>query len=300
MTFARPQPLKAGDCVYVVAPGGPVDAERLHRGAALLREAGLVVMIQPDIGARDTFFAGSDARRLGELDAALQDPACRAIWAARGGSGTQRLLANLPDLPRHTPPPWLIGFSDISALHARWARSRIIGLHGANVSGLADWTEEARKALFGVLWGRPAPAQQFDRLRAFGMPGQARGPILGGNLTVLAALCGCGELPSWQDALVFLEDVGEAPYRLNRAACQLRLSGALKGAGGILLGQFSRCHAAPGTPSAEEAVLEALAPLGLPGLAGLPVGHDDVSRCLPLGTAATLDTWRTTLVVDAF
>jgi muramoyltetrapeptide carboxypeptidase len=321
-----PRPLVPGDKVRLVACSGPLTQAQLLAGVDLVRAAGLEPVYDAGLLSQSFYFAGPDARRLAELQAAVDDPTIAAIWTARGGYGAARVVAQL-DLQRlAADPKWLIGFSDITALHCVWAQAGLCSLHAANISTLSSWSTEARRALFAVLMApggqkgetvyagnvlnaaqashpssqlnAPSRSQSQSQNRP---PSQITGRLLGGNLTVLASLCGTGLLPSWSEALVFLEDVGEAPYRLDRCVTQLRLSGAFDGAVGVVLGQFSDCR----TPvegfaagcSAQQAILSALEPLGLPVLGDLEVGHAPQSQPLLLGAEATLNLGKAELQV---
>jgi len=290
-----PAPLVRGDLVRVVAPSGCFDPARFHTGVSLLEAAGLRVAYDDGIFARERYLAGDDARRLRELEAALADREAKALWTARGGYGATRLLPSLPPGPIASRRPWLVGFSDTTALHALWARAGVASLHGANVTTLATWTEEARRELVELLLA-PSPATYAGTpLR----PGPvARGPLQGGNLTVLGAMAGTGTLPSWQGAIVLVEDIGEKPYRLDRTLTQLLQAGAFAGVRGIVIGQLTGCEE-PEPPgyTALEVMTDVLATLGVPILGGLPIGHDPSSRAVLLGALAELDTERGELKV---
>ena len=251
----------------------------------------MVPVHREDLFAKDRYLAGSDARRRAELDEAVGDPSARAIWAARGGYGCARLLDGLAASLRTRPARWLIGFSDITALHCAWAQAGIASLHGANVTTLGGWSVAARDELFALLFSGGAAEHAG---RAVAPAASARGVLLGGNLTVLASLAGSGFIPSWRGAVVLLEDVGEKPYRLDRSLTQLRLAGAFAGVSGVAVGQLSDCEepAKDGCGpafSAREVVTSVLGELGVPLLDSVPVGHDASSRAVVLGADAVLD-----------
>lgn len=293
-------PLRPGDRVRIVAPGGAVERERLEEGLVALRAMGLEPVFDEQVFARQRYFAGDDSVRVGQLQAALSDPSVRAIWAARGGYGTARLLPTVPADAVARAGKWLIGFSDISALHCLWAQAGFASVHAVTISTLASWSPDALRTLSQCLF---APQPQLLRGHPSGGAEQPiRGRLMGGNLTVLASLAGTGFLPSWQDSIVFLEDVAEVPYRLDRCITQLRLAGAFAGVRGVALGQLTRCGEHPaGDPRphpAIEAIVAALAPLGVPVLTGLPVGHEATSYPMLLGVWATMDVAAGTLRVD--
>ena len=296
-----PQPLRKGDAVRIVAPSGAFDRPRFDAGLAVLRAYGLRPLFDEGLFSRHLYFAGSDARRQEELESALLDGDARAIWCARGGYGAVRVLPQINGEELRRSPKWLIGFSDPTALHCAWAQAGVASMHGANVHNLASWEAEAREALFAGIMGQQTQALRYTGTPAAG-DGVFRGRVLGGNLTVLASLAGTGFLPSWHGALVFLEDVGERPYRLDRCITQLRLAGAFAGAVGVAVGQLTDCAPSPQAASdtdALPALVSALAPLKLPIVADLRVGHAPSSLPLLLGTMATLDATAGTLEVEA-
>lgn len=298
-----PPVLRKGSVVRIVAPSGAFDRPRFEAGLAMLQAHGLRPVFGEELFSRHLYFAGDDARRQAELEAALMDPEAEAIWCARGGYGAARVLPQLNGEELRRQPKWLIGFSDPTALHCAWAQAGLLSMHGANVHNLASWAVEAREALFAGLMGAGGAEQAYTGKPIFGhgSGGAVRGRVLGGNLTVLASLAGTGFLPSWRGAVVFLEDVGERPYRLDRSITQLRLAGAFAGAVGVVLGQLTDCAPSPQAAAdtdALQAIVTALAPLNLPIVSDLPVGHEPSSQPLMLGAMATLDPAAGTLRVE--
>lgn len=277
--------LRPGNRVAVVAPAGIYAQERLERGLDQLRDWGLVPVPAPNLGQRHLFNAGTAAQRAADLRQALVEPGIDAVWFARGGYGTVHLLDEVPYERLDGRP--VVGFSDATALFTALAgRGRAV--HGpvlTSLGTLADEdTIEATRAL--LMEGRPSdlPGEPFvgpDRV--------VRGPLTGGNIAVLASLCGTPW--AWRAAgrIAILEDVGEAPYRLDRALYQLIRAGALEGVRGIALGELSGCAAPPDAGwTLEEVLAERLAPLGVPVLRGLPVGHERRNRPWVLGMEAEL------------
>ncbi len=287
-----PAALAVGAVVRIIACSGPVDPKRFESGLQVLQDMGYQPRYDPGLLTQEHYFAGPESRRREELQHALQETDTQAIWAARGGFGAAYLAPSLNLEAIAAGAKWLIGYSDVGVLHCAWARAGLASMHAANITGLAQWQEGHRDSLFALLRGEQT-SQRFEGRWVTGQTSETiSGTLLGGNLTVLASLCGTGQLPSWQDAIVFLEDVGETPYRLDRAVTQLRLSGAFEGARGVVIGQLTRCAAAPtsygASLHAEQALAQALAPTGLPVIAGLPVGHEDDAQALCLGHRATM------------
>lgn len=274
-----------GSRFAVVAPAGVFDPARLETGMALAASWGLELVAAPHLGAKRRYLAGTVQERAEDLAWALTDPDMHGVWFARGGYGTAQLLRHLP-LDRVDDRP-IIGFSDASALFSA-LRGRGRAIHGPVLHSLADLadadSQEALRAL--LIEGRPSdlPGAPLN-----GYTDPVTAPLTGGNLTVLASLCGTPW--SWSAAghIAVLEDIGEAPYRLDRSLSQLLDAGALDGALGVALGEFTSCNPPPNANWTLLDVLgERLAPLGVPVVTGLPVGHGARNRAWTLGATATL------------
>lgn len=295
--------LKRGDRVRVIAPGGALPVRDtnqdngggpLERGLELLGAAGLEPVVSETITQRDRYFAGTDVRRLDELKVALGDRDARAIWVARGGYGASHLLPHVPVETVRAAKQCLIGFSDVSALHALWGRAQLPSLHAANVINLASWDPAHLTELFAQLLQPEAAV--FNGAGSQGK-GTVEGPLTGGNLTVLASLAGTGFLPAWRDAIVLFEDVGERPYRLDRCLTQLQQAGAFQGVRGVCIGQLTDCDDKALDYTALEMMLSALGKLRVPVIYGLPLGHESSSRAARFGVRAVLNPVAVTLTV---
>ncbi|MBI5481885.1 MAG: LD-carboxypeptidase [Deltaproteobacteria bacterium] len=283
MPFAPVAPLAQGDRVAVVAPSGPFDRESFDQGLALVAQR-YVPVFTDRLYQKHRYLAGTDEARLAELQAAVDDESVRAVFTARGGYGAMRLLPALRLAGR--PPRPLVGFSDVTALHAVAQLAGWRSLHGPNLTHLATQPRDVVERLFALLEGRAVPPLAGTTAL---IPGTAEGPLVGGNLSVFTRLLGTPFLPPRQGALLFLEDVGERPYRLDRMWTHLRLAGALDGLIGLVLGDFNNCEEPGGDYSCLE-VLTALAKeIGLPCAAGFPVGHGAVNHPLPLGARVRLN-----------
>jgi len=292
MTSAWPQPLQPGDRVQLAAASSALAEEsltRLQAGVAVLESWGLQVQPHPQPLRRWGHLAGSDPERRADLQATdLPLLAC-----IRGGWGSARLLETAGLDPAATAAVtamaggrWLLGFSDVtSLLWARQAAGVSGGIHGPMVTTLAAEPDWSRQRLRDLLFGAPLPPLQGQSWGG----GVAEGPLLVGNLTVATHLLGTTHLPSLNGAVLVLEDVGEAPYRIDRLLTHWRLSGALQQLAAIGFGSFTDCDD-PDSPTPLEAVLrERTADLGIPVLAELPVGHTAGNAALPLGVRARLD-----------
>lgn len=271
--------------VRVVAPSSPFNAEDLQRGLELLSRR-YEMSHNPSLFERRGYLAGTDARRIDELQSAIDDPALSAIIAARGGYGATRLLEALDLEPLLSRPKLLIGFSDITALHAVWSLKGLGSLHGPMVAAVGRGTDAQLARLIEALEGRHVP--ELASLRAL-VPGRARGPLLGGNLAVLCSLLGTPFMPNLDGAVLLLEDVGERPYRIDRMLTSLRQSGALAHLAGILLGAFTKAEPGSDGMTIEDVLLDRLGDLGVPVLSGAPIGHIDDNEPVPLGAVIELD-----------
>ncbi len=292
----RPNNLQEGSRVRIVAPCGVFDQERFKSGVQLLEKAGFKAVFDDSIFAGHRYLAGDDARRLAEIRTALEDPDAQAIWVARGGYGATRLVDQIAVESVARAGKWLIGFSDVTALHALWARAGVQSIHGANITTLADWGPDARSELYGLL--KEGPAQAFPGKVVSGS-GQARGRVLGGNLAVLTAMIGTGQLPDFRDAIVLLEDIGERPYKLDRMLTQHRQAKTLEGASAIVLGQLTGCDPREGADfTTLDVVGENLAHLGVPVLSGVALGHEGSSRAVTFGLSGSVDTADATFTID--
>jgi muramoyltetrapeptide carboxypeptidase len=284
-----PPPLRPGDAVRLVAASSALaEATNLEAGLAVLRAWGLQVPPGPApvVGRRWGYLAGRDEQRRADLTAGVAPlHAC-----VRGGWGAARLL----ERPLIQPPGWLLGFSDVtSLLWQRLAAGQPGGIHGPLLTTLAAEPAWSQERLRGLLFGEP-----LDDLRGEGwVGGVAEGPLLVANLTVATHLLGTAHLPALAGAVLILEDVGEAPYRIERMLTHWRLSGALGQLAGLGYGSFSGCDEADARAeepaehrfSVEQVLREHSADLGIPVLAGLPVGHAPGNAALPLGVRCRLD-----------
>ncbi|GAA2249180.1 putative carboxypeptidase [Streptomyces ruber] len=300
--LTRPARLAPGARVAVVAPSGPVPEERLSAGLDLLRGWDLDPVVAPHVLDRHpdfAYLAGTDADRAADLQAAWCDPDVDAVLCARGGYGAQRMVDLLDwDAIRAAGPKVFVGFSDITALHEAFAvRAGFVTLHGPMTAGV-DFLKNARaqdhlratllapETALTITAGRAAPL----------VPGRARGVLLGGCLSLLAAGLGAPHArPSARGGLLCLEDVGEETYRLDRYLTQLLRAGWLDGVNGVVLGSWADC-----SPYSEirPMLADRLGGLGVPVVEELGFGHGEGAPTIPFGVTAELDAGEGTLTLD--
>ena len=289
-----PPPLTPGDLVAVVAPSGPVDPERLARGVALLESWGLRVRVQPHVLGRDArlpYLAADDHQRAADLSSAWADPEVAAVWAARGGYGAQRMVDLLDwSAVRAAGPRWLIGFSDITALHTRLGRELdVVTVHGPGLATVEQLDNDpSATALRRLLMSAPVPGTVL--VEGIGaVAGVARGRLVGGNLSLLATDIGVEPTPE-VSAIAVLEDVGESAYRVDRMLTQLLRSRWFDQVRGVVVGELDSGRRA-GSESADltaAVIADRLGRLRIPILTDVPVGHGPRNLALPLGAAVTL------------
>lgn len=300
----RPRRLRRGDVVGLVEPAYfTPDAFDLEAILATIRAMGLVPRPASNVMSRYGYLAGRDEDRAAHLNAMFADPEVRAIFAVRGGWGSARILPHLDWDVIRANPKLLIGFSDITALHlALAARTDCPSIHGPNASsawGRVSWDSFRRLAFEAETptWSIPAGtedrlAQRTERVRIF-RPGRASGPLIGGNLTVLTALVGTPWLPSFDGAILFLEETEEAQYRIDRMMTQLALAGILGRVAGVVFGQCTDCVArnssSIGGFTVSEVLAQHLAPLGVPAFQGAMFGHVADQFSIPVGIRAEID-----------
>jgi muramoyltetrapeptide carboxypeptidase len=282
-----PQPLKTGDLLRVISPSGRLrEGSAFDRGVQIWRDRGYRVEVTESVSAEWGYLAGTDPLRRNELAAAWQDPECKAILCARGGYGAMRLLENWQwDLS--LPPKWLIGFSDITALLWSLAKNGIVSVHGPVMTTLADEPSWSNDRLFRLVTGHSISPLRGDIWAG----GNATGKLFPCNLTVATHLLGTAFQPNLDGVILAIEDVTEAPYRIDRLLTHWRLTGALSKIAGIAIGRFSQCDPPAETPSftVEEVLRDRLMNLNIPIVANLPFGHDGCNAALPVGVEAILD-----------
>lgn len=301
-SWVKPQALRQGDSIAIVAPAGPIELEKVQAYAQQLKLAGFQVRISPSIDRRSGYLAGSDQQRIEELNAAIRDPAIKAIFPARGGFGLTRILDKVDYESLRKQPKIITGYSDLTALHLAIARQvNLVTFHSPMpMSNL--WKEQDPKYAFAN--------QSFTRMinslnyplgqtgLDIAMPpdwqpsalskGKAQGRLLGGNLTLITATLGTEYAIESEGAILFIEDIEEAPYRVDRMLSQLRLAGVLNKISGLIIGDFSY------KDGAEQKQMEALfhdyfSNAAYPVVRKFPVGHIPANATLPHGALVELN-----------
>ena len=299
----RPPALRPGAVVALVAPAGPLaNAEDFELARDFVRALGFEPRISEHATRSDGYLAGSDDERAADFNDAASDPSVRGIFALRGGYGTMRILDRIDYDALRDDPKVVLGYSDLTALlNAITARTGLVTFHGP-VAALSTFTPSVVDALRRAIC-------VAEPLGIISMPnteiiagGCVRGRLAGGNLSLIASLVGTRYALNLRDSLLFFEEVGEAPYRVDRMLTQLRLSGALADAAGVLVGQCRDCdvtedHVYANMPLAR-VLQDRLGDLGVPAIAGASFGHIEEQWTIPIGVTATLDADERTLHLE--
>ena len=290
----------------MVAPSAaPNEPERIRFAIDTIESLGFKVKPGAHLYDREGYLAGSDAARAADLNAMFADDGVDAIWCVRGGYGASRILPALDYALMQRKPKALIGYSDITALHVAIHRhAGLVTFHGP--VAFRAFTPYSLDELKRVLWtgetpvrlGGPPPFERaegrvdWENRVATLVPGTARGRLLGGNLCLMSHLCGTPYFPDLRGAILFLEDVEEAYYRIDRMLTQLWLSGALAGVAGVAFGKFTNCNSSPfflQNRPLDDILAERCRALGVPAVSGIMVGHIEDQTTLPVGCLAELD-----------
>ena len=301
----KPPRLRAGDTVGLVAPASVVAMpDQLDRAIHWVTGMGLVPKIGLHVGDRDGYLAGTDADRASDLNAMFAAPEVCAIFAVRGGWGGARILPLLDWATIAANPKLLIGYSDTTALHlAIAARAGFATLHAPNAA--SSWNRESWESLWRIAFAGATPAlggakveEASGRTARTLVSGTAHGRLLGGNLTILSTMMGTGWLPDLEGAILFLEDVNEEPYRIDRMLQQLRLAGVLDRTAGVVFGQCTHCEVRDPDYAGftlDEVLDRHLGDLGKPVITGFNTGHVGNQLSLPVNVPVELDAASRTL-----
>jgi muramoyltetrapeptide carboxypeptidase len=289
----QPSRLIGGDAISIVAPAGPIESrEVLEKGIAVLERMGFLVRFDERILESSRYLAGNDPERAEELMQAFEDPSVKAIIALRGGYGCARLIPLLADDRLRAHPKVFMGFSDLTTLHLYFQRHfGWITIHGPMVASpaLHNITPQQEQNFLSLLTDPDYhPAFSFPQIETW-FPGTAEGTLAGGCLSLITTSIGTPYEIETEGKILFLEDQGEAPYKLDRMLTHLRLAGKLQSLAGVLLGDFLDCEPTQGNYTSSEVLREILVDLKIPIIANFPSGHGQDNWAIPLGAKVLLD-----------
>jgi muramoyltetrapeptide carboxypeptidase len=295
----KPALLRRGDLIGVVAPAGATEAAAVTAGVDVLEGAGYRVRLGDSVFKRMGFLAGNDAERAADLTAMFADREVRAIVAARGGYGSGRLLPHLDLAVVRRDPKIFVGYSDLTFLLSHFVqRAELVTFHGPMVMGLARHPDVGA-GLLGLLTGDRA--RWNLAAREIVQPGTVEGVIVGGCLSVVVATLGTPYDVETTGRILFLEDVNEKPYRIDRMLTQLRQAGKLDTVAGVVFGEMPGCTAGPNeATTVSDVIRQAFAGARYPVVMGLPTGHTQGAVTLPLGVRVRLAGERLTLLESPF
>jgi muramoyltetrapeptide carboxypeptidase len=292
-----PPPLVPGDTIAIIAPSGQIqDRRRFESGVKILQEMNFQVRFPQPLWPGSGYLADSDIKRAYEFNRTWADPDVKALMAVRGGYGCLRLLDKIDLLQVHQTPKLLIGFSDITILHSFLQRETgLISLHGPVVTSLAESGKPALERFHHCLLGNWRNTITWKKTEILRGGEICRGILTGGNLSSIISLLGTPFSPLWTDKIVFLEDINEPLYRIDRMLTQLSYAGLFKDIAGLILGDFSitgnqeplekiRHH-----QSIWQRILEITAAAGMPVWGGFPAGHCGDNLPLPMGALTIMD-----------
>jgi len=279
--------LSPKDNIGIIAPASPFDKKKFFKGIAVLEQLGFKAVFSKKIFGAHEFFAGSDHQRAHLLNSMFADSSIKAIWCARGGYGSLRILPLIDYNIVRSNPKVFIGCSDISAiLNTIFSKCGLVTFHGPMIESLGHANQETIKALNNVfLTDQPLTLKAENKLII--SSGTASGIVAGGNLTTLCHLTGTPFTPNFRKNILLIEDVGEAPYRIDRMFTQMKLAGNFKQIAGIILGLFKNCGE---SDQIYRIVDDIFSDFHIPILAGFNIGHGEPNLTVPIGIKARLDT----------
>ncbi len=288
-----PARIRPGDTIGIVAPAGPFDHQTFLRGGRIIEDMGVQIFVPPGLFEKNRYLAGSDNHRVQYVNQLFADTSVDAIICARGGYGSMRILPLLDYDVIQNNPKIFVGFSDITILlSVLFTRCNLVTFHGPVITSLADASKETTLSLFSNVTSDIHLEIKLSGGRTI-TPGVATGEVCGGNLTMLCHLVGTSFAPDFENKILFLEDRGEAPYRIDRMLVHMELAGCFKGISGIILGAFEECGPIEDVMNIIAALFEKYS---VPILAGLDAGHGTHNLTIPFGIQATLDADRHSLI----
>ncbi len=283
--MVTPPFLKYGDKVGLVATARKISLDELKEGIELLKSWGLVPVIGKTIGLEDHQYAGNDYQRAQDFQAMLDNPEIKAIWCARGGYGTVRIIDQLDFYKFVKYPKWIVGYSDVTVLHSHVHKIGFKTIHGTMPVSVEDNTAFAKASLKQSLFGEK-PNFSYNTTNSLNRRGTAKGELVGGNLSILYSLCGSSSSLDTKGKILFIEDLDEYLYHIDRMVVNLKRNGMLDHCAGMVVGGMTKMHdnRIPFGKTAQEIVMDAVKECTFPVAFDFPAGHVDDNRALLLGS----------------
>lgn len=292
-SLIQPHNLKAGDTVAIVAPSGVLNnrTKEVNQAKELLKSWGLNVVVGEHVFKKANHFAGTDNERAEDFQKALNNPNIKAIWCARGGYGTVRMIDKLDYTKYKLNPKWIIGYSDITAIHNQLNNEGSESIHAMMCTSLTDDLSEIKEtletfkcALFGKSLNYTIEGSSYNKT------GSTTAPLVGGNLTLLHTMLGSKTSIDTSGKILFIEEIGEYKYHIDRMLQSLKRAGYFENCKGLIVGDMTkmRKNTTPWGTSIEQLILDVLAEYDFPVLFDFPAGHEDDNRALILGRTIEL------------
>ena len=294
----RPNNLKEGDKVGILSTARKINLTEIENGINFLVSLKLEPVIGQTIGLEDDQFAGTDYQRQDDIQKMFNEPSIRGVWCARGGYGTVRIIDNLDFYKFLKNPKWLIGYSDVTVLHSHLHKLGIQTLHSIMPFGFENNTEEAKisfkNAIFGNKLAYTIPTSSLNRM------GEGRGEVVGGNISILYSLCGSTSAITTDNKILFIEDLDEYLYHIDRMMINLKRNQMLKNLKGLIVGGLTKMHdnTIPFGKNAKEIILDAVKDYNYPVCFDFPAGHLPDNRTLILGAVATFKVTTNEVLLD--
>lgn len=291
--MVQPPFLKVGDTVAIVAPSGILKGKKaeVQQAVELLKSWGLHAVVGKNVFNQNNHFAGTDDERCEDFQNAMDNPSYSAIWCARGGYGTVRILDKLDYTKFRENPKWVIGYSDITALHSQLNTEGFESMHAMmclslskDNSGLDETIATFKDAIFGKHLGYTMKGSEYNRI------GEASGELVGGNLTVLHTMLGSSSSIDTTGKIIFIEEIGEYEYHIDRMLQSLKRAGYFDNCKGLVVGDFSntRVNTTPWGSTLQQLILDAVAEYDFPIAFNMPAGHEDDNRAMIFGKKVEL------------
>tara|TARA_R110002020_G_scaffold259768_4_gene473918 strand:+ start:10393 stop:11289 length:897 start_codon:yes stop_codon:yes gene_type:complete len=284
----KPNNLKEGDKVGILSTARKIKLTEIQLGIDFLIALKLEAVIGHTIGMEDDQYAGSDYQRQDDLQRMFNDPSIKGVWCARGGYGTVRIIDNIDFYKFVKNPKWLIGYSDVTVLHSHIHKLGVQTLHSIMPYGLDNNTEAAKNSFGNAIFGKKInysiDKSPLNRL------GEGTGEVVGGNISILYSLCGSSSAITTEGKILFIEDLDEYLYHVDRMMVNLKRNHMLKNLKGLIVGGLTKMHdnTVPFGKNAQEIILDAVKDYDYPVCFDFPAGHLEDNRTLVLGAVATL------------
>lgn len=284
-----PEFLKKGDSIAVISTARKITKEELQPSLEFIEKWGLNIIFGESIGAEEHQFAGNDDLRASDLQIMLDDPKIKAIWCAKGGYGTVRIIDKLDFSQFIKYPKWIIGYSDVTVLHSHIHNLGIETLHAQTLLGLETKSKETAESIQKVLFGKEYSIS-LERTDPFDVIGIGKGELVGGNLSILYSLCGSNSSLKTNGKILFIEDLDEYLYHIDRMMMNLKRNGMFENLAGLIVGGMTQMNdnAIPFGKTAEEIVFDTVKEYGYPVCFNFPAGHIEDNRALIMGREVEL------------